>query len=335
MIEQSNGAPDTGAGIIKKKSAGGSETLARRGLVRGGGENAMAPTPASVCVIDGTGPGDMSEAEARALYPDDARAQEVITAILDVFRAGEPCPPYFWHTCRNGIDHAVRYVDLGPAVDGRTYLFVVDGRHRKSAAVEVTRERVAEASPLGPLMFPTLAVQIPADPLRAAQIVRDLKTRSNIHVPMAPASIAARCLEYSAGASNAAIAAAVGLRAETADVEVPRYVALALCCREVQEAVNREPDLLAAVGRWRTADGEMKKSVEEQRAWLAARTAPRPVREAKPRRPSPRRLDAFTAQLSSLPAIAQAVGLARGTLTLAEVTDDEVRRAWLASDGAK
>lgn len=323
-----------------RKVSGGSVTLERRGLVRGGGENAMAPTPEALCVIDGPNPGDLSEAQIRALYKGDKRAQEVITAILDKQRAQEPAPEYFWHTCRDGIIKAVQYVDLGEGSDGISRLPIADGRHRKDSAVKVIAERAAVNDPR-PFLFPTLNVPIPADPMKAAEIVRRIKTVSNIHVAMAPSHQAARAFEHYAGGAMSyyAVGVTIGLRAEVAEQEVPRLLALAMCIEEVQMTVNADPTLLPVVGKWRSVAGEMIKSPAQQREWLAARLAPPKARVVSAvKRPTSKRLDAFADALlvhsGQRSAIFQAIGLARGALKLTDVTDEAVRHAWAVSEGA-
>lgn len=329
---------ETGAGA--KKRTGGSVTVEARGLRRGGGEVNSGP-PVRFCVVGGVNPGDASEAALRERYAGNAWALAIIGAALDVYRAAEPAPEFFWHRLRDGVHTAIRYADLGEDNEGEIVLLVIDGRHRKDGLIRVNEEREETAEP-EPFDLPCHALKLPkgeANAERAAEIVRRVKTDCNIAVAMAPSHLASRAIEWSArGLDAMTVGQKIGLRAERCEQDVPCYLALAECIREVQEYVDREPRWLATVGRWRSASGELRRTPEEQRAWLAARTAPRASAAPAPRaarKPTARRLDAFTAQLSSLPAMAQAVGLARGTLTIGEVTDDEVRRAWLASEAAR
>lgn len=81
------------------------------------------------------------------------------------------------------------------------------------------------------------------------------------------------------------------------------------------------------------------KSEDAQRAWLAKRTAPRAIKAPAPKRPTTKRVEAFADALlvhsGAKSAIFQAVGLLRGTLKIGDVTDNELRYAWQASEGAR
>jgi len=328
--------PDTGP-----RRTGGSATIAARGLKRGGGEvNPGAPD--RFCVVGGTNPGDASEADLRARYEGNAWALAVIGAALDVYRAAEPAPEFFWHRLRDGVHTPVRYADLGEDRDGVIVLLMIDGRHRKDGLLRVNAEREGTTEP-EPYDLPSLALKLPkgeANAERAAEIVRRVKTDCNIAVAMAPSHLAARAIEWSArGLDDVTVGQKIGLRPERCAADVPCYLALAECCEEVRAAVDADPRLLATVGRWWTAAGELRKTPAEQRAWLAARTAPKPVRAAAPKRPTAKRVEAFADALlvhsGAKSAIFQAVGLLRGTIKIGDVTDSELRYAWQASEGAR
>lgn len=317
------------------KRAGGSATIAARGLKRGGGE-VNPGAPERFCVVGGTNPGDMSETEIRARYAGNAWALAIIGALLDVYRAAEPAPDFFWHRLRDGVHTPIRYADLGEDNEGVIVLPIVDGRHRKDGLIRVNAEREGTTEP-EPYDLPSLALKLPkgdANAERAADIVRRVKTDCNIAVAMAPSHLASRAIEWSArGLDDMTVGQKIGLRAERCAADVPCYLALAECIEGVRAAVDADPRLLATVGRWRSAAGELRKTPAEQRAWLAAREAPRPVKAPAPKRPTAKRVEAFMGELSDT--IRQAMMLASGKLSIDAVTDEDVRFAWKRSEGGK
>lgn len=307
--------PKMSAKRTEERRAGGSATIAARGLERGGGEVNPGP-PERFCVVGGRNAGDLSEEKIRALYKGNAWAQAVIGAILDRHRAAAPPPPYFWHNLRGGNLVPVRYADLGVGADGQLWLAVVDGRNRKAGIVLVNEERESVGE-VGPLKLLSMNLPLPRDPQKAAEVVRRYKGDSNIHVPMAPTHNADRALEGSLrGESHFEIGVKLGLRAEVAEREVPMLLALSQCIDAIGAAVDDGRISIEEIAGWRNEAGEFRKTVADQETWLAKRLGPKPGRtpkgEGRPRALPASFAQAFAAQAAKSPKLnGESVALAR------------------------
>lgn len=316
---------------IKKKS-GGSTTLDRRGIKRFGGENGTSAAE-NFCVIDGPNAGDLSEAAIRKLYKGNAWAQACITAALDLYRAGDAAPEFFWKLCRGGNHTAVRYVDLGEGSDGVVRLLIADGRHRKDAIIRVNVER-EQMNEIEPLPLFSLALKVPADPVLAAKIIMELKTTSNVRVAMAPSHNAYRAFElHAAGESDYAIGVKLGFPAALAEQETAKLLTLAMCCAEIRKAVDAGEVPIEKIAKWRNARGDLTKTAEEQIAWLNKRTAPREQKPRSAARPmTPKKVDALARELSPGP-LFDLLAVLSGKAPWESVTDPDLRAACLRAFG--
>lgn len=316
----------------KKKVSGGSATIERRGLRRGGGENAFGD-PENFCVVDGPNPGDMSAAALNKRFAGNLVALAVIRGALDNQRAAEPAPPYFWHSCRAGITEAIKYAAIEDE-DGEV-LIIADGRHRKDAVIRVREEKAEIGDPV-PIDLPSLALRIPQGKSaevaeRAYQIVRRCKINANIRVAMKPSHNAARAVEVSNGGavSDYVVGCAIGMPPETAERDAAALIALGMCCFEIQDAVDAGAIRIDQIAGWRNAHGELTKTPEEQRAWLAKRTAPREKkpREKTGRQLTPKKFGKLRAEIPAGP-LYELASLIAGTMTIAEVESEDVRAAY-------
>lgn len=321
------------------KKAGGSATIAARGLKRGG--EVSPGDPARFCAVDGHNEGDKSLADLLDCYKGNRWACEVIRACIDKKRAGEGAEPFFWHRLRDGVTHPIRYVDLGEDRHGEIHLVIADGRHRKAGLILVNEERASSSEP-EPLDLPAWALKLPKGDVnaeKAAEIARQVKSNSNIYNSMKPSHLAARAAEHAAcGNSNAVIAKKLGLAvdADLAEEVIPWYVALSQAVDEIQDAADLGKIEVKEIRKICKPSGDLKLTPAEQRAWIAARLAPR---ERKPRDTSgprplpPKKVGLLVTELRKISGFEGIAGLLDGSLTADKLPPGQLREAALRAFG--
>jgi len=263
---------------VKVKKSGGSATIKARGLGRGG--EVSPGDPSKFCAIDGKNDGDMSLNDLLDRYKGNQWAQTVIRACADEKRAGEGAEPFFWHRLRSGVNHPIRYVDLGEDRFGKIWLPIADGRHRKAGVILVNVERASSADP-EPIELPGWAIKLPkgdANAEKAAEIVRRIKNDANIYNRMKPSHLAARAAEWAILGNSFHVIAqklALGVDADRAEEIVPWYLALGQAVPEIQDAADAGKFEIDAIRKIAKPTGDLKLSPSEQRAWLADLLAPK------------------------------------------------------------
>lgn len=274
---------------------------------------------------------DISRADLLALYEDKPTEQALIRAVKQERRAlsiatGGAEFLAFVESCRGGIGEDVQFYRLRPDINGKLWKVIVKGNNRCAALRIVNADRVRDGQP--PYDLTAVQAARPGTGEAAGEYAEEQHALSNVRARMLPSHSAEQAAKFAARGI-----AAEGIRrfidGNPSVEEVEALIVLDGLCDEIKDACDagRVKALACAV--------LAGKSEEVQRAWLAKRLAPKPVRAPATKRPSPKRVEAFAERLAALPALAQAVGLARGTLALAEVTDDDVRAAWLASEGSR
>lgn len=249
------------------------KSIKKLGFRRGGDK--MFANASQLTVIGA----DITVAALKKKYAGKAWACNVIQALADRRAENGPPPAYFWKSLRVGVKHPVHVVDLGPDNDGTTWTGVADGRNRTMGIRLVNQER--EIGGEDELELEIILVTLPKalDGIAAALRALDVKIASNVHVPMAPSHYADRVVELEdQKLPPVGIAHKLGLREETAEIDIPQYSALAKCIREVQDAVDAGAIPLARCLRL------AKQSEEKQLAAVApkAPAAPREKRRTLP-----------------------------------------------------
>ena len=307
----------------------GSAEIKDMGLDRAG--DRMKGDPRTFTIVDV----DISRFDLLALYDGKPTEQALIRAIKQERRAlsisgGSEEFLSFVDSCRGGVVDEIGFYRLRPDRDGRQWLIVTKGNNRTAALriVNEERERAGQAP------FLILAVQAarPGSGEDAGAFAEECHALSNVRARMLPSHSAEVAAKFAARAMGAE-----GIRryidGNPSVAEVEALIALDGLCSEVKDAVDA--GLVRVIAAARLAG----KSEDAQRAWLAKRTAPRPVKAPAPKRPTAKRVEAFADALlvhsGAKSAIFQAVGLLRGTMKIGDVTDSELRYAWQASEGAR
>lgn len=307
----------------------GSKEIKAMGLASAG--DRLRGDPRAFTILDV----DIPRADLLARYEGKPTEQALIAAVKQERRAlaiaGEsPEFAAFCESCEGGVGTAIHFYRLKPDNEGREWRIVVDGNNRTAALriVNGAREHAGQA----PYSLLAIQAERPGSGDEAGKFAEEKHALANVRVRMLPSQSAEIAARFAARGMPAE-----GIRryidGNPSAEEVAALVILDGLCDEIKDACD--------AGRVRALQCAplAGKSDDAQRAWLAKRTAPRPVKAPAPKRPTAKRVEAFADALlvhsGAKSAIFQAVGLLRGTLKIGDVTDAELRYAWQASEGAR
>jgi hypothetical protein len=278
---------------------------------------------------------DIPRADLLALYDGKPTEQALINAVKQERRAlsiavGSKEFLDFVESCRGGVGEDVQFYRLKPDCNGKAWKVIVKGNNRCAALRVVNDERERAGHP--PFDLKVVQAERPGTGAAAGEYAEEQHALSNVRARMLPSQSAEVAAKFAARGMPAE-----GIRRYIDGCppaeEIAALVILDGLCDEVKDACDAGRVKVAAVA---TLAG---KSDDAQRAWLAKRTAPKPVKAPAPKRPTAKRVEAFADALlvhsGAKSAIFQAVGLLRGTLKIGDVTDAELRYAWQASEGAR
>ena len=307
----------------------GSKEIEDMGLGRAG--DRMRGNPRTFTILDV----DIPRADLLALYEGKPTEQALIRAVKQERRAlsiagGSEEFLNFVESCRGGVGEDAQFYRLRPDCNGKSWKVIVKGNNRCAALriVNDDRERAGQA----PFDLKAVQAERPGSGDAAGEYAEEQHALSNVRARMLPSHSAEQAAKFAARGM-----APEGIRryidGNPSVEEVAALVILDGLCDEVKDACD--------AGRVRAIRCAVLagKSDDAQRAWLAKRTAPRPVKAPAPKRPTAKRVEAFADALlvhsGARSALFQAVGLLRGTLKIGDVTDNELRYAWQASEGAR
>lgn len=322
----------------------GSEEIKEMGLQRAGDRIEGSPWQFTILDVD------IPRNDLLALYDGKPAEQDIIRSVKQTRRAATLAPPEFVDICRIGITEPVQFYRLKEDCNGKRWLLIGRGANRCAALRIVNAERTDR----GLALYDLPGIQAkrldvsqkrPESAGEAALFALEMNAASNVRAAMLPSHKAETAAAFKArGIGVAGIVRYIDGARTVEDIWT--LLALDLLCDSVKDAVDAgkvTAEKAAGTLVKGIEDGEPDvKSEERQRAWLAKRLAPRPERapaaaRTAVKRPSAKRLDAFAdavlVHTGAKSAVYQAIALARGTMKLADVTDEEVRFAWAKSEG--
>lgn len=263
---------------------------------------------------------DIGRAELIKRYEGKPTEIAIIEGIRQDRRQKALGDPAFVESCESGVTEDIQFIRLRPDNQGKSWLIVDKGNNRCFALRIVNEQRKLAGMP--PFLIPAKQAARPGSGDAAGKYAAERHHLSNVRAKMLPShkAEAAASLRGNGLAPHSIVRYIDGVDTEA---EILDLLALDKCVEEVKDAADSGAIKVSAAIKL----AEMNE--DEQRAWLAKRTAPK---ERKPRektgRPlTPKKIERFAEHLASDHPSRELVGILQGKID--PLKSEHWRAAWL------